>query len=374
MRSRVAPSSVGHTERMISSPAPARAFASDNAAGVHPLVMAALDEANAGHALAYGEDRWTAEAESHLAELFGPSARSFLVWGGTGANVMALATMLGPAQAVVCTNWSHINVDETGAPERILGAKLIDLVCPDGKLVPAQLEDQAHALGDVHHAQPGVVSLTQSTELGTLYTADEIAALCDTAHRLGMAVHLDGARLANAAAAAASGGVDGRRALRAMTTEAGVDVVTFGATKNGMMYGEAVVYLTDRFAAAAPFVRKQVTQLPSKMRFVAAQMSALLRDDLWLELASSSNAMATRLYEATQDIAGVVHDSPPAVNSVFPQLPRDVIAPLREWSFFWDWNLETAQVRWMTAWDTTAADVDAFAAGVREVLATVSDE
>jgi threonine aldolase len=349
---------------MISVPAPARAFASDNAAGVHPSVMAALHEANNGHALAYGSDRWTSEFNERIREMFGKDTQAFLVWGGTGANVMALASMLGPAQAVLCTNWSHINVDETGAPERILGAKLIDLICPDGKLTPSQIEQQAHAIGDMHHAQPGVVSITQSTELGSVYSAYEIAALCDTAHRLGMSVHMDGARLANAVAAA--GGT--HSALRAMTVDAGVDVLTFGATKNGMMYGEAVVYLNPRFAAVAPFVRKQVTQLPSKMRFVSAQFNALLHDDLWLSLAAHSNVMATRLYEATRDLRAVVFDAPPAVNAVFPHLPAAVIDELRNWCFFWDWHVPTHQVRWMTAWDTTVADVDSFAAGVRELL------
>jgi len=347
---------------MITLPRPSRAFASDNAAGVHPAVMAALAEANNGHALAYGDDRWTAENAGLMRELFGADAETFLVWGGTGANVMALATMLGPAEAVICTNWAHINVDETGAPERILGAKLIDLDCADGKLVPEQLREQAHARGDMHHAQPGVVSLTQSTELGTLYSVDEIAALCDTAHGLGMTVHLDGARLANAVAA-----IGGATAtLRAMTVDAGVDVVTFGATKNGLMYGEAVVCLNPRFARVAPFVRKQVTQLPSKMRFVAAQLNALLRDGLWLANAEHSNAMARVLYDLTAAIPGVVYDAEPQVNAIFPHLPADAIKPLQEWCFFWDWSLAANQVRWMTAWDTTADDVAAFAAGVRE--------
>ena len=326
--------------------------------------MAALQEANAGHALAYGDDRWTREASGLVRDLFGVSAEVFFVWGGTGANVMALGTMLGPAQAVICTNWSHINVDETGAPERVLGAKLIDLECPDGKLVPAQIEAQAHALGEMHHAQPSVVSLTQSTELGTAYSADEIGALCETAHRLGMSVHVDGARLANAVAAQ-GGDV---AALRRMIVDTEVDVLTFGATKNGMMYGEAVVYLRGDFSRSAPYVRKMVTQLPSKMRFVAAQFGALVRDGLWLANAGHANRMAMRLYEATHDVPGVVYDGPPAVNAVFPHLPPEVIEPLRKWCFFWDWNVATHQVRWMTAWDTTAGDVDAFAAGVRECL------
>ena len=350
---------------MTTLPPPARAFASDNAAGAHPAVMEALREANDGHALAYGDDRLTAETSARMRDLFGPKAATFLVWNGTGANVVGLASLLGPAQAVICTNWAHINVDETGAPERILGAKLIDLDCPDGKLVPEQIEDQAHALGDMHHAQPGVVSITQSTEIGTLYSADEIAALCETAHRHGMSVHLDGARLANAVAAS------GRSvsALRAMTVDAGVDVLSFGATKNGMMYGEAVVCLDERAAMLAPFVRKQTTQLPSKMRFVAAQLNALLRDDLWIDLAVGANDMAMHLYERTKDIPGVVYDSAPVVNSVFPHLPAEAIKPLQAWCFFWDWHVPSQQVRWMTAWDTTADDVDRFAAGVRHHLA-----
>ena len=353
-----------HTDRVISLPPPGRSFASDNAAGVHPQVMAALDEANSGSALAYGDDRWTAETEARFRELFGADVSALLVWNGTGANVTALASMLGPAQAVICTNWSHINVDETGAPERILGAKLIDLDCPDGKLVPEQLRGQAHALGDMHHAQPGVVSLTQSTELGTMYSADEIAALCDTAHQLGMTVHVDGARLANAVAA------NGRSisSLRAMTVDAGVDVLTFGATKNGMMYGEAVIFLQPAFAQVGRYVRKQVTQLPSKMRFVAAQLNALLEGELWLDLAAHSNQMATRLHRATMGIDGIAYDAPPVVNSVFPHLPHDVIAPLREWCFFWDWNIPVDQVRWMTAWDTTPDDVDCFVAGVAAII------
>jgi threonine aldolase len=265
---------------------------------------------------------------------------------------------------VLCTNWAHINVDETGAPERILGAKLIDVACADGKLVPDQIEEQAHAIGVMHHAQPGVVSITQSTELGTVYSAEEIGLLCDAAHRHGMSVHMDGARIANAVAAA--GGT--RASLRAMTVDAGVDVLSFGATKNGMMYGEAVVYLNDRFSAVAPYVRKQVTQLPSKMRFVSAQFNALLHDDLWLTLAAHSNLMAQRLYDATCSIPAVAYDAAPVVNSVFPHLPPHLIEELRNWCFFWDWDVPSHQVRWMTAWDTTIEDVDVFAAGVRELL------
>ena len=286
------------------------------------------------------------------------------MWNGTGANVMALAALIRPADCIVCSQWAHIAVDETGAPERVLGSKLLTVASADGKIVPAQLEDQAHLVGVQHHAQPGVVSITQSTELGTLYTPEEIVALCETAHRMGMKVHLDGARIANATAAL--GGTV--QALRSFTVDAGVDVVSFGGTKAGLAFGEAVVFLDPELARRAMFIRKQVTQLPSKMRFVAAQFNALLHDDLWIHLAEHSNAMGRRLYDATAGIAGLSYDAEPEVNSVFPILPRHLIAPLQDWCFFWDWDTTRNQVRWMTAWDTTVADVDSFAAGVAAAL------
>lgn len=344
--------------------APLRSFASDNAAGAHPRVLEAMIAANDGHALAYGADRWTAAAEGRLGELFGNGAQALLVWNGTGANVMALATMLRPAEAVVCTVWSHIAVDETGAPERILGAKLMDLPSPDAKLVPAQLDEVAGLLGSQHAAQPGVVSITQSTELGTLYTADEVAAICETAHRHGMLVHLDGARLANATAAL-GGDV---HALRSFTVDAGVDVVSFGATKAGAAFGEAVVYLRSELAQRARYVRKQVTQLPSKMRFVAAQIDALVEGDLWLDLARHANRQMGRLHAAVAGLPGLVLEHPPVVNSMFPCLPRTAIDRLQAWTTFYDWDASRNQVRWMTAWDTADEDVDRFAAGVRAVL------
>lgn len=346
-------------------PAPERAFASDNAAGAHPAVVQAVLAANEGHALAYGSDRWTDEALGRFRDLFGPSSETFLVWNGTGANVMALATMAHPADCVVCTEWAHIAVDEAGAPERALGAKLLTLPSPTAKLAPAQLESLAHLQGQQHHAQPGVVSITQSTELGTLYTSDEVAALCETAHRMGMVVHLDGARIANATAAL--GGTIA--AMRSFTVDAGVDVVSFGGTKAGLLGGEAVVYLNPELARRAKYVRKMVNQLPSKMRFVAAQFNALLDGERWIEGARHANEMATRLYAATREIEGVEFDHAPQVNSLFPTLPAEAIGPLSEWCFFWDWDVSRNQVRWMTAWDTTQDDVDRFVAGVRHLLA-----
>ncbi|MEY2582833.1 MAG: threonine aldolase [Ilumatobacteraceae bacterium] len=345
-------------------PAPLRAFASDNAAGAHPAVVDAIVAANTGHALAYGADRWTAEAEASFRDMFGARSEAFLVWNGTGANVMALATMVQPADFVACTQWAHIAVDETGAPERALGAKIVPLDAVDAKLRPEQIDALARFQGDIHHAQPGVVSITQSTELGTVYTPDEVAALCDSAHRLGMVVHMDGARIANAAAAL--GGTIA--VVRSFTVEAGVDVLSFGGTKAGLAGGESVVFLNPALAKRAKYIRKQVNQLPSKMRFVAAQFNALLHDDLWIRLAEHSNAMGQRLYTLTSDIPSVVHVGPPQVNSVFPTIPREAIKPLQDWCFFWDWDIDRSQVRWMTSWDTTTDDVEQFAAGVRHLL------
>jgi threonine aldolase len=358
----MAPLGAAHTGRVTLPPPPLRSFASDNAAGAHPAVLDAVARANEGHVLAYGEDRWTKSCEDAFRDLFG-DVTTLLTFNGTGANVLSLATLLGPAEAVVCGASSHVAVDETGAPERILGVKLIDLPTADGKLRPEQIAELGHLLGNPHHAQPGVVSITQSTELGTVYQPAEVEAICETAHSMGLTVHMDGARIANATAALGSD----EAALRSFTIDAGVDVISFGGTKNGLLGGEAVIYLRPELARRAHYLRKQVTQLPSKMRFVAAQFLAVLADGLWLELAGHANSMASRLYEATRGLDDVELDAPPEVNSVFPRLPREVIEPLRDWCFFWDWDIAQSQVRWMTAWDTTTEDVDTFARGVGEL-------
>jgi threonine aldolase len=346
-------------------PAPDRAFASDNAAGAHPAVVEAVIAANAGHALAYGSDDHTAECARRFCDLFGADVVTRVCFNGTGANIAALATLMGalrgPHHAIVCTNWSHIAADETGAPERVLGTKLIELPSADAKITPEMLESVGHLQGVQHHVQPGIVSITQPTELGTLYTSAEIAAVCDTAHQMGMLVHLDGARIANATAAL---GGD-RAALRSFTIDAGVDVVSFGGTKNGAFGAEAAIFLDPSLADGSEYVRKQVTQLPSKMRYLSAQLNALLDDDLWIDLGRHSNAMATHLHELVAELPRVDLGASPQVNSLFPSLPADWIEPLRDWCFFWDWDVTTQQVRWMTAWDTTERDVERFAAGVR---------
>lgn len=347
---------------------PDRSFASDNAAGAHPDVIAAVVAANVGHALAYGDDRWTRECAGLFRELFG-QGETFLTFNGTGGNILGLMSMVQPVDAVVCARGAHITVDEAGSCELIVGAKLIDLPTSDGKLRPEQLGELGWMLGNEHHVQPAVVSLTQSTELGTVYTSAEVAALCEAAHSMGMRVHMDGARIANATVALGSS----VEALRSFTVDAGVDVLTFGGTKNGMLGGEAVVFLDEELARRARYVRKAITQLPSKMRFVAAQFIALLSDDLWLRNAQRSNSMAARLFDGVAGVPGV-ELTPPQVNSLFPILSVPAATALREWSFFWEWDVAKHQVRWMTAWDTTTEDVDRFVAGVTSATRSNSQE
>jgi threonine aldolase len=341
-------------------------FASDNTSGVHPDVMAALAAANTGHAIAYGSDPWTERASEAVGELFG-DVEVLFVWGGTGGNVVGLQSMLAPQHAVICPRSAHINVDECGAPERFTGAKLIDVPTPDGKLSTDQIEAELAGLGDQHHVQPRVVSITQSTEMGTLYTSSEVASLADVAHANGLLLHMDGARLANAAAALDAD-------VRSFTTAAGVDVLTFGGTKNGAMYGEAVVWFDETLARDARFLRKQAGQLPSKTRFVAAQFEALLTDGLWLRTAGHANGMARRLADAVADIPSVSISREPQVNSVFARVPAAHVAAMQEVSAFYVWDPSntgdgTHEVRWMCSWDTTEADVDDFATGIRRILA-----
>jgi threonine aldolase len=339
---------------------PACSFASDNAAGVLPEVMEAMVAANEGAALAYGEDPWTERAHAGLRSLFGETAEVALCWGGTGANVVGLQCMLGPGEAVVCPEGAHIEVDEGGAPERFTGSKLLTVPTVDGKLRPEDLHPVLAALGNPHHAQPGVVSITQSTERGTLYRPEEVAAVADVAHDHGLHLHLDGARIANAAAAL---GGD----VRSFTVDAGVDVLSFGGTKNGLMYGDAVVVLRPELARVLPFVRKQATQLASKMRYVSAQFEAVLDDGLWLRSAAHANAMAALLAERLVD-AGVTPSAAPEVNSVFFRMPSArAVDELQAWSFVWEWDPALHEVRAMTSFATTPEDVATFAAGVAEV-------
>ena len=343
---------------------PSRLLSSDNASGAHPLVLQALAEANSGHALAYGNDRFTHDAETAFSELFGADVITRFVFGGTGANVMALASMLQPAEAVVCTSWSHIAVDEAGAPERFLGAKLIDLPSEDAKLRPSDLQSLEHLFGSEHHVQPRVVSITQATELGTLYTAQEVKVLCRAAHEMNMLVHMDGARICNAVAALGGS----RETLRSFTIDAGVDVLTFGGTKTGLVFGEAVIFMNTGLASRSLHIRKQTTQLFSKMRYISAQYLAFLQDDLFITLGSASNAAAQSLYEQVRQIGSLKLAAPPVVNSIYPVLDPAVHKALQEWSFYWDWDAKTQQVRWMTSWDVEDSDISRFVQGLTYLL------
>jgi threonine aldolase len=346
--------------------AAARGFASDNHSGAHPEVLAAIEAANAGHAPAYGEDSYTAAAEERFREHFGPEARAFLVFNGSGANVASLDAVTRGFEAAICTETAHMHVDECGAPERIAGTKLLTVATDHGKLGPSDLSRWEGRRGDDHFPQPRVVSITQATELGTVYSVDEIRAIADATHELGMLLHVDGARLSNAAAS-----LD--LSLREITTDAGVDVVSFGGTKNGLLFGEAVVFLRPELAEGFIFVRKQLAQLASKMRFVAAQFDALLGGDLWLRNAGHANEMARRLAAAVEEIDGVEIAHPVQANAVFARLPRPAIDRLlSEWPYekpFYIWDEAANEVRWMCGWDTTADDVDAFADAIRSAVA-----
>lgn len=313
--------------------------------------------------MAYGDDPITRQAIALFEELCGTDVDVVFTFNGTGSNIVALASLLRSAESVICSKWAHINVDETGAPEHMLGVKLQDVDSPDAKVTPAHIIDAASALGNVHHVQPGVVSITQATELGTVYSAEEIRAVCDAAHSFGMRVHLDGARISNATASL-GGDV---AAFRALTFGAGVDAVSFGGTKNAMLGAEAVLLRRGVASDRSGFIRKQNTQLASKMRYTSAQFVEALTDNLWLDTARHANAMALRLYHALSDLSSL-QMTPPAVNSLYPILPTFVKDRLQDWNFFWDWDLSRSQVRWMTSWDTSPTDVDAFAAGVRTAL------
>ncbi|MDP1850172.1 MAG: beta-eliminating lyase-related protein [Solirubrobacteraceae bacterium] len=340
-----------------------KSFASDNNAGVHPEVLAALAEANDGHATAYGDDPWTARAEALLRGHFGEQSAAYLVFNGSGANVLCLRALCRPWQSVICTAQAHVNVDEGGAPEALAGVKLQAVQTHDAKLTPEHVEWQLGRLGDQHAVQPRVVSVTQSTELGTRYSPYELHALAHFAHERGLLLHVDGARLANAAAAL---GVS----LREITTDVGVDAVSFGGTKNGLLMGEAVVFCDPAHAEGFAFLRKQTLQLASKGRFLAAQFIALLEGDLWHRSAAHANAMAARLADALLAVPGVRLTQPVQANGVFAVLPPGAAERVRrDWRFY-TWDEGTGEVRLMCAWDTTPDEVDAFAADVARATET----
>jgi threonine aldolase len=332
-----------------------KSFGSDNHSGAHPAVLRAIMDANSGDAVAYGADAWTERVTAALRETF-RADDAFLVLNGSGANVLGLSLLLRRHEAVICADSAHINTDECGAPERLLGTKLLVAPAPDGKLTPELISERLSARGNEHFAQPAAVAITQSTEFGTCYTLAELRKIADFAHASDLRVYLDGARLANAAAY-----LDCSLAELAE----GADVLSFGGTKNGAIGAEALIVMRSGLSADVPYLRKQQTQLASKMRFVAAQFGALLQDDLWRASAAHANAMARRLAAGAAAVPGVEIVHPVQANAVFARLdPKHVAALQQDW-FFHVWDERETVVRWMAAFDTTEADVDAFVASIR---------
>ena len=339
-----------------------RTFASDNYAGVLPEVLEAVADANGGHQIAYGEDAYTARLGEVVRGELGDQAQVFPVFNGTGANVVALTSLMPRWGAVIATGTAHIHTDEAGAPERVSGLKLLVVPQRDGKLTPEAIETEAWGWGDEHRAQPLAVSITQSSELGTVYTPDEVRAVAEFAHERHMAVHMDGARVWNAAA---SLGLP----LRAFTADAGVDVLSLGGTKNGLMGAEAIVVLDPSRVDGLVYLRKLSMQLSSKMRFASAQLLALFQDGLGVRTAAHANAMAARLRAALEGVPGLAFSHPTDANAIFAELDLAAADRVRERYRFYDWDRAKRQVRWMCAFDTTERDVDAFVAAVREALA-----
>lgn len=335
-----------------------KTFASDNYSGVHHDVMDALLHANAGHAASYGADPFTEAAISRFQAFFGEDTGVYFVYNGTGANVLALQSLTRSFHSILCAELAHIQVDESTAPERFLGCKLVPVPAPNGKMTPASLEERIQRLGDQHHAQVKVISLSQSTEYGTVYTIEELQAIAALAKRYNLFLHMDGSRIANAAV---SLGAD----FRSFTRDAGVDVLSFGGTKNGMMFGEAVLVFNPLAAAYMPYFRKQAMQLHSKMRFISAQFLALLSDDLWKRNAEHANRMARLLGEELKKIPAIRITRPIEANGVFAIFPERVIKPLQDENFFYVWNDRTSEVRLMCSFDTTEEEVKGFARRLR---------
>ncbi|WP_339736724.1 low specificity L-threonine aldolase [uncultured Sunxiuqinia sp.] len=330
-----------------------RGFASDNNAGVHPDILKAIEKANTGHVIGYGDDPTTREAISLFKKEFGPETDVYFVFNGTGANVLALSTVTHSFHSIICADTAHIEVDECGAPEKFTGCKLLPVPSDQGKITPAGIQKYLHGFNFEHHSQPKVISISQVTELGTVYSVDEIKAITALAHQHNMLVHMDGARIANAAVALGL-------PFKAFTIEAGVDMLSFGGTKNGMLMGEAVVFFNPKLTTNTKYIRKQSMQLFSKMRFVGAQFLAYFENDLWKSNASHANQMAKLLEKEVLKTGKVKLTQKTEANGVFAILPKDVIPKLQEKYFFYVWNESSCEVRWMTSFDTTEEDIYGF--------------
>jgi len=338
-----------------------RFFASDNCSGIHPQIMDAIIEVNKGHVKGYGYDQYTEKAISDLKKVFGINADVYFVFSGTGANVLGLQGCIKSYEAIICSDVAHIHTDEAGAPERFLQSKLLTIPSVNGKIEASQITPLLTGRGVEHHVQPKLISITQSTEYGTIYSLEEIKAITSLAKKENLFVHMDGARLSNAAVALGKSPTE-------FTTELGIDVLSFGGTKNGMMMGEAVIFLNPALAQSTLYQRKQNAQLASKMRFISAQFSAFLKDDLWLQMATHANSMAKILEKSLLKFEQIKITQPVEVNAVFAIFPP-VIIPLLQKEFpFYVWNEFTHEVRLMCSWDTTQHDIDAFLLKVEQLI------
>jgi threonine aldolase len=338
-----------------------RGFASDNNSGVHPEILIEIESANAGHVVGYGSDPFTEKAREIFKEHLGRETEAFFVFTGTAANVLGLSGVTRSWNSVITAFTAHIEQDECGAPEKFTGCKVLTVDTPDGKIKAEMLARHMHGIDFEHHSQPKVVSITQTTEMGTVYTVDEIKALADFSHKTGMLLHMDGARIANAA-------VSLDIPFKAFTTEAGVDILSFGGTKNGMMYGEAVCFLKPGISVDFKYIRKQGMQLASKMRFISAQYIAYFKNELWRRNADHSNSMALILAEKLKNLEKIKITQPVQSNGVFAIIPKAVAEKVSEVFFFYPWNENISEYRLMTSWDTTEEDIDNLVALLKKEL------
>lgn len=338
-----------------------KGFASDNNSGVHPAIFKAMEKANRGHVVGYGNDEYTQKAIQLFRERFGDDTEVFFVFNGTGANVLGLSTVTQSFHSVICAETAHIHEDECGAPEKFTGCKLIPVEPVNGKVTPEAVLPHLKGFDFEHHSQPGVISISQVTEMGTVYQPNEIIALADLAHKHNMFLHMDGARISNAA-------VSLNLDFRAFTRDCGVDVLSFGGTKNAMMLGEAVLFFNPKLTGLTKYIRKQSMQLYSKMRFVGAQFQAYFENDLWKETASHANKMAKLLEKEIAQIPEITITEPVDANGIFAAVPPEIIKPLQEKFFFYMWNEQKSEVRWMTSWDTTEDEIFEFVRLIKELI------
>jgi threonine aldolase len=338
-----------------------RGFASDNNAGIHPAMLEAISKANKGHVIAYGDDIYTANATTAIKKHFGSDVEVFFVLTGTGANVLGLTSITRAYNAIICADTAHIHTDECGAPEKFSNCKLLTIPARDGKLTPELVKSYLHGFGFEHHVQPKVISISQPTEMGTIYTFGEIQSLSHLARDYNMYLHMDGARLSNAA-------VSLNMSFKSFTGDAGVDVLSFGGTKNGMLFGESIIFFKTELAPDFKYIRKQGMQLASKLRYIGAQFETYLNQDIWRINALHANRMAQLLYNRLTSLKGIKITQKVEANAVFAIIPREIIEPLQKRYFFYVWDESRSEVRWMTSFDTEPDDIDGFIGVLKSLL------